>query len=257
MECMRRTRMLTGLAAMVSMALLAAPDAGAQEQAAPSAGWGFVFAPYAWGAGITGTVGVADRTADVNRSVGDVIDQVDVSVMFSTEVRYHALGFILDGFYIKLTDDAAVPEAPLTSARVEEEQGMAQLAVSYTILPQAQGGLDLLGGLRYWHTRSTLDLFAGDSSVVNPHDVQQWVDGLLGARYRGRLGARWPVRILGDVGTGGSSFTWEAVGTLGFEFAPCCAVNGGYRYLHYDYERGDNSENLGMGGPVVGLTFRF
>ena len=104
---------------------------------------------------------------------------------------------------------------------------------------------------------ATLDLFAGDSSVVNPHDVQQWVDGLLGARYRGRLGARWPVRILGDVGTGGSSFTWEAVGTLGFEFAPCCAVNGGYRYLHYDYERGDNSENLGMGGPVVGLTFRF
>jgi len=257
MGCMRHSRMLTGLATMLPIALSAAPMAGAQEQATPSAGWRFVFAPYVWGAGISGTVGIADRTADMDLSAADVIDHVDVSVMFSTEVRYYSLGFILDGFYIKLTDDAALPEAPLTSARVEEEQGMAQLAVSYAILPQPQGGLDLLGGIRYWHTRSTIGFFAGDSSVVNPHGVQQWVDGLLGARYRGQLGARWPIRLLGDVGTGGSSFTWEALGTLGLEFAQCCGINGGYRYLHYDYERNGDTEDLGMGGPLVGLTFRF
>ena len=254
---MSRSRLLTALATLVPIALLVAPMAGAQEQATPPSGWGFVFAPYVWGAGMNGTVGIADRNADVNLSAADVIDHVDVSVMFSTEVRYYGLGFILDGFYLKLTDNAALPTAPLTSASVEEEQGMAQLAVSYTILPQAQGGLDLLGGIRYWHTRSTLSLFAGDAVAFNPNGVQQWVDGLIGARYRGRLGARWPIRLLGDIGTGGSSFTWEALGTLGFELARCCAVNGGYRYLHYDYEHDSDTENLGMGGPLVGLTFRF
>lgn len=257
MRRMGHARIPTRLATAVLIALVEVPMAGAQQPTTMPAGWKFVFAPYAWGAGINGTVGVSGRTADVDLSVGDIIDQVDVSVMLGLELRRGPLGFILDGFYVKLTDDAAVPVPPLTNARVEQEEGMAQPMVSYTIAPQPEGGLDLLGGVRYWHMRTTLNLFAGDAIVVNPHQVQEWVDGLVGARYRSQLGERWPVMLYGDLGAGGSRFTWQALGTLGFQFARCCGLTGGYRYLHYDYEHNGGTQDLGMGGPIIGLTFRF
>jgi hypothetical protein len=254
---MRYPWILARLAVGAPIALFAASAAKAQQQGAPQASWEFTIAPYAWGAGVNGTVGVGDRTADVDISVGDIIDQVDIAVMLATELRHGPLIFLLDGFYVELSDDAAVPVPPLTSANVGERQLMLQPEVGFTIVSGPTGALDLLGGIRYWHFRTTLDLLKDGTSAFNTEDTKDWVDAVLGARYRLRLGARWPVMILGDVGTGGSKFTWQALGSLGFDLARCCTLIGGYRYLHFDYEHSGFTEDLGMSGPLLGLAFRF
>lgn len=250
---------LAGLACATAIALQAAPVAGAQQQQqeAPAESWVFRVTPYAWASGISGTVGVEDRTADVDLSVGDIIDKLDFAIMAATELRHGPLSFLLDGFWVKISDEAAVPVEPLTSASVEQKQLMLQPEVGYTVFPAPSGGLDLVGGARYWRIETTLDLLAGDTSVASVDGTTDWVDAVLGARYRGRLGDRWPLMLLGDAGTGGSKFTWQAVGSLGFEFSACCVLSGGYRYLHYKYEKSGVTYDLGMGGPLLGFTFRF
>ncbi len=59
-----------------------------------------------------------------------------------------------------------------------------------------------------------------------------------------------------DVGTGESSFTWQAMVGLGFSFGPV-DVLGVRRYLDYDLGDGTPIQSIDFNGPAVGVTFRF
>ena len=73
------------LPAVLVLATLAAPCRELIGQ--DDSGWRMSFTPYAWIAGITGTVGFAGGAADVDLNAGDIIDKVDISVMFLLEAR--------------------------------------------------------------------------------------------------------------------------------------------------------------------------
>jgi hypothetical protein len=73
------------------------------------------------------------------------------------------------------------------------------------------------------------------------------------------------LEIRGDLGGGGSKFTWNALAAYAYDFK---ARNGvtysgviGYKALYVDYEQGAGRTKYGFDmlqhGPVLGLSVRF
>ncbi len=60
------------------------------------------------------------------------------------------------------------------------------------------------------------------------------------------------------MGAGGSDFTWQALGGIGYDLSRCCRLDAAYRYLAVDYEKDDGLVYVvHLNGPAVGVTVRF
>ncbi len=68
--------------------------------------------------------------------------------------------------------------------------------------------------------------------------------------------ARRISRVIGDVGTGDSDLTWQALAAVNYRFEKVGVVVG-YRYLDYDFDDSDVFDDLNLSGPFVGVKFRF
>jgi len=242
------------LAAFVIMSggTLATP-AAAQQPEAP--GWQFTFIPYVWASAFQGRIGVGPAVTDVDLSFGDIIDHADFALMGVFEARKERWIGLLDGFYVGLSADTTASIPTGTTLRLDQDQVMLQPAVGYTLLVRPWGGLDALGGIRYWHVSTTLS--AAGVGQATQTASKGWVDGAVGARLRYSPGPRWHLFALGDLGAGGSDFTWQASGGVGYDVASCCTILAGYRHLDVDYESDGFVNDTYMSGPDLGFGFRF
>ena len=60
-----------------------------------------------------------------------------------------------------------------------------------------------------------------------------------------------------DIGGGGSKLTWQLVVTGGYDFTHVIPGEFGYRLLSLDREEGDFKYDMGTGGWVAGVGFRW
>ncbi|MFL5473066.1 MAG: hypothetical protein ACJ8AM_11970 [Gemmatimonadales bacterium] len=232
---------------LAGLGLSLAPVGEAQENRVPDAqeetpGWRFTVTPYFWGTGLTGQVGVAGRSSDVDIDVGDVIDDFDIGVMGLVEARKNSWVLSADVFFVNLGNE-------VDGVTVDLSELMLQPEVGRTILARPWGGLDAVVGARYWHLRVDL----------SPNEISEsadWIDAVLGARFRFLPAERWHLFAKGDLGGGESKFTWQAYGGAAYDVGRCCALTALYRYLDVDYDK-DLTYDVHFNGPALGLTLRF
>ncbi|MFL5448221.1 MAG: hypothetical protein ACJ8A6_11910 [Gemmatimonadales bacterium] len=232
---------------LAGLGLSLAPVGEAQENRVPDAqeetpGWRFTVTPYFWGTGLTGQVGVAGRSSDVDIDVGDVIDDFDIGVMGLVEARKNSWVLSADVFFVNLGNE-------VDGVTVDLSELMLQPEVGRTILARPWGGLDAVVGARYWHLRVDL----------SPNEISEsadWIDAVLGARFRFLPAERWHLFAKGDLGGGESKFTWQAYGGAAYDVRRCCALTALYRYLDVDYDK-DLTYDVHFNGPALGLTLRF
>lgn len=86
-----------------------------------------------------------------------------------------------------------------------------------------------------------------------------WVDPIVGARARATFTDAWFATAVVDYGGfGGQSDTsWQAIGTLGYQFNERWSVQGGWRHLAVEKEIGGIDTKFGLDGPILGVTLRF
>lgn len=135
------------------------------------------------------------------------------------------------------------------------------LAAAYTVAYSESFNLDFLAGVRMLDMDNELRLQA--SSEVLPiartntlRAGETLWDGVVGVKGRFEITDSLFIPYYADVGTGDSDLTWQAMTGLGYEFS-WGAVTLTYRHLEYDQGRGKTIEDLGFGGPALGLNFRF
>lgn len=90
-------------------------------------------------------------------------------------------------------------------------------------------------------------------------DEDTWVDPLIGVRGRTMLDENWFATGWAIVGGFGieSSFLYDLMAGVGYEWDNGVSAFGGYRVSHTDYEAGDFQWGLTMHGPLVGVSARF
>jgi hypothetical protein len=265
---------------------LAAPQV---VQTAPSP-WSFRFVPYGWLTSMKGTQTVRGRSVKVDASFIDILEKSDtlVALMGDFEARFGRFALLADLVWSKVGFEGGTVRsrslAPGITGTVGASLGLdVQMAIleagaAYEIARSGPLAIDILGGLRYWYQEAdlSLSLAAGvdvsDIEVVGFRGIARsgsvdWLDPVIGARFRYEVLPGHNLFLRGDVGGfgAGSKFSWQAIGGYTFDFAIYHGVTFsgvvGYRALFVDYAQGEGRRryefDMLQHGPVLGISARF
>jgi len=196
---------------------------------------------------------------DVSSGITDSNVHLNAGFMSTFEARKNKFVSLTDLQYSNLGTENPTPGPLFSSATAEFKTFILDPEVGYRVAANPDRGnfVDVLGGIRYIHLRTDLTFGAGILSARSASRSKDWVDVVGGARTRLYLAPKWFVVGKGDLGGGGSKFTYQLFGAVGFQVSQHIALLGGYRYLHIDYDKDNFLFDMGLSGPIFGAGFRF
>jgi len=239
--------------------LLYTPALSAQTAPAPSApeGWQFQVVPYLWGSALDGGIGIGGRTADVDASFSNILDHLHFAAMGLVEAQRNQLVLLNDTIYVDVRGQRATPGPLFSGVRPEQKLLILTPEAGYRILGAEGASVDAVGGIRLWHLNSELQFQPRVLPGINVQASRNWVDAIVGLRAIRDLPRNWWARAYGDLGGGGSKFTYQIVGIAGVDIHQRYALNFGYRYLSVDYDKEGFLFDTAMKGPLFGFTIKF
>lgn len=251
-----------------------AAAAPAKEPAAgPSADWRVDFTTWIWVMGLEGEIGVRGRSADVDSSFADIMEQSDSIFALSgrLEIGSGRMSAYVDGMYCDLgVDDASGPSG-LIDVDVTFEQTTIDFGAMFRVVDVEPSGesakndrnftLDLYGGGRYVN----LDIEFDPANAASRSDSIDWIDPIVGARVTVPIAEHWHVSVNGDVGGFGvaSDFTWSATAVVGYDFTLFdhpASVMAGYRAIGWDYTSNGSAQfewDVIQHGAIIGFSMKF
>ena len=165
-------------ATLLSASLLAltcgslAPAMAADIAPAPDTStWRFTLAPYAWGVGLNGDVGLFGRKpVEVDIPFSDIIEKLDFAAMGVMEAHNGTWGVFADLNYTALSADNSrtrVVERPNIpkivgelSAEIDVTEFIGTLMGEWRAVDSGQMSLDLMAGARYWNIDNDISVKA-------------------------------------------------------------------------------------------------
>jgi len=259
-------KIVPGLIALLLATTLAPTVANAADD------WKFAVTPYLWGAGVNGTATVKSHEADVEKTFGDILDDLSFAAMVNLQARRGRLGLYTDVTFLGQEDthDLVTPAGvTVLEAETSLDSWIVDFGASWETArwgdaaPGKGGFLDLFLGGRYWSVDT--EIKADSPFVAGERKISSstgWVDPIVGARFAADLTPK--LHLLGRADVGGveigdaSKLTWSAAAYLGWRFTP--TISGWFGYKHLDVEREDdksNSIDLAFSGPLLGISFTF
>jgi hypothetical protein len=239
------------------------PEAKPHAPIAPElSNWHVDWIPlYLWFSGLSGYVGLGGYVVPVHESVSDVFSQLNIALMSALDVRHKHLGVLTDLVFISLsTNEKTTPFGTVYSGYSTNEK-------SFFLDPEIYGrvvdterfSVDALAGTRIWHLNNAINLYKGGSATVTAGQTQDWVDPVLGGRFRLNCNKGWYATLKGDAGGFGigSQVTYQTIATIGKEFKKKYSLQAGYRYFAVDYKNAGFLYNVHMNGPILGFNLRY
>lgn len=231
----------------------------ASPQTDPSDEWQFTFSPFVHLAGLHGTAGVGNRTAEVDQSFGDIFGILKFAFMGTFEARKGKLFSLTDMEYVHVSDDGATPGPLFSDLDADFKVFIFDTEGGYRLFEDPDKGayIDVLGGIRVWRVSTDLDFGAGILPATRVEGSRTWVDGVAGLRGRAALSPKLFLTGKFDLGGGGSNFTYQIFGGGGYNLSPKVALILGYRVLDVNYNKNNFIYDMSQRGPILGASFRF
>ncbi len=230
----------------------------ATPQPSSSEGWQFQVVPYLWATSLDGRVGVGDRSADVNASFSNILDHLHFALMGMGDATWNnKIVLLTDAVYTDLRGYHATPGPLFLGVNPNQKLFLLTPEGGYRILDDRKGYLDIVGGIRYWHLTTDLQFQPGLLPGTEVQGTRGWVDGIFGLRGKVYLSDKLWATGYGDLGGGGSNFTYQIIGNAGIDLHKHYALTLGYRYLNVDYNKDHFLFDMGLKGPVFGFAFKF
>ncbi len=242
--------------------------------------WRYDLALYGWLPDVNGTINI-DLPAGISPGASAQVDpsnylsSLQFAAMALGEARKGDFALFTDIVYVDLADlKSQVREVSIPGGRVtlplNEDLNFGLRALvwtagaSWTVARSSAGSLDLGGGVRYAGIRTSLDWnYSGPNGVLGrsggASDSINFWDGVAAAYGTIQLDSerRWFLPYYVDIGAGNhSNWTTMAYGGLGYRFDWGSVVLV-YKNLYYNASSGKTVENLTMGGPALGVNFRW
>jgi opacity protein-like surface antigen len=272
--------------AAVSMLVLASfltPAAAADLAPAPDTSeWRFTLAPYVWGVGLSGDVGVFGRgPVDVDIPFSDILENLDFAAMGVAEAHNGTWGVFVDLNYTSLSAGKSRSRS-LERDLFEQFGATAEVSASADItefigtmmgqwraVDSDQMTLDLMAGARYWNIENDITargsvsgggpLGLSVSKELSGSDGASWVDPMVGVKSR--IDTTTPVYftgwgMIGGFGVG-SDINWDVMGGVGYEWTDHFSTVLGYRALGVDYEDDGFVYDIIQQGVALGAVINF
>ena len=281
----RKNRVLRVCLALMTLIAISLPAYAGEP--APADKWTFALRPYLWAPGISGTLKydippTGDGAANVDFS-SYVLENLNFALMLTAEARKRDWSVLTDVVYLDVeSGDTNVKSASFTGpgGRFEVSAGanldtnaslsgiLWELAAGYTVARGGNSSLDVLAGFRLLSIKAETDWLLSGSITDNvsggtfarsgsaSQSETLW-DGIIGIRGAVGLGdSRWAIPYYLDVGTGNSALTWQGVAGIEYRY-DWGDLQLMYRYTYYDMKEGKLLQNVSLGGPAIGVNFRF
>lgn len=229
-------------------------SAGMAAETEKSKNWEFNLAPlYLWGASLSGDVTIKGLTQSVDLDFDEIWDNLEgVFTVHFEGVYQKKWGFLINWDYLDLGADNTTR---LGTLKVDLRENIAELDGFYR-MEKGPHTVDCLIGLRY------TDVDAEANFVNTPFSAkgdEGWVDAVIGMRYLYQMTEKWRLLLRGDLGAGGSDFTYQGLGIINFQAWKNVSFFGGYRMLSTDYSTGSGIDtfkyDVKMHGPILGINF--
>ena len=281
----RKNRVLRVCLALMTLIAISLPAYAGEP--APADKWTFALRPYLWAPGISGTLKydippTGDGAANVDFS-SYVLENLNFALMLTAEARKRDWSVLTDVVYLDVeSGDTNVKSVSFTGpgGRIEVSVGanldtnaslsgiLWELAAGYTVARGGNSSLDVLAGFRLLSIKAETEWVLSGSITDNvsggtfarsggaSQSETLW-DGIIGIRgYVGLGQSKWAIPYYLDVGTGNSALTWQGVAGIEYRY-DWGDLQLMYRYTYYDMKEGKLLQNVSLGGPAIGVNFRF
>ena len=250
--------------AVAALALAIAPCALSPD--ARAAEWKYSMAPYFWAADLGLDLEInGDPVLDQEIDVSDLLSDLEAAFTVHVEMATDKGGFFMDTNWLSLTskDERNLTGLPgETKFRSDVSMGIYELGAFYR--PNASRRLvDLLFGIRVIDQKQDIKIQVGDGRETRSETEGSLTDAFVGLRAGGQIGGRWDLMVRGDVGTGDTELTWNAMGTVGYAFGSRKQFNTRFGWRQMTYRVKDSGtqtttdSTTTMKGPILGLNWTF
>ena len=227
--------------------------------------WQFKVSPYLWTPGLAGDISPTAMapTASVDMDIADVLSKLNLGVMGMAEARKGRWSVLGNVFYANISEKEDVSlgpgiVTPSRSIKVGARTFFAGLGVGYDIYADERARITTAAGLRYWDVENELRV-TGGIATIDTTESETWVDPLIGIGGVYDLGDGFSLEGYADVGGFGigSDLTWSVLGLVGYRINEATTATLGWRHLAVDYDDDGFLFDVGMSGPIAGITFNF
>ncbi len=92
-----------------------------------------------------------------------------------------------------------------------------------------------------------------NTDVIDASGDTNWFDGIIGARARGQYG-KWGLTGQIDTGWGDDTTSWQGQALVEYDVSSRWRLMGGYRYLHFENDKGRVDVDLDLKGRSASPT---
>ena len=131
------------------------------------------------------------------------------------------------------------------------------LAGGYRVVDEGPLYVDLLVGGRLVSLDTEIRL-EGPLTTREADKSGSTISPLFAARTHIPLSHNLALGIYGDVGGfAGFDVKWQMAGTVHWDISDHWSLLGGYRYMAIHHDKADHEFDVALGGPLIGVTYRF
>jgi hypothetical protein len=228
----------------------------------------------AWASAVSGQAGVRGNVSNIGYiSFTNIIRHLDCVVPGSISVDYGKWGFLLEGQYVKLSEDFSVPISgplsgpigakinPVVGGKVEMEQAFADFNVSYKVVATDKLTLAPFIGTRFEYVRINGSLQGSGplEKSLDEDGSRAWADPILGLQAQYQIFKPTALVAKADVGGFGaaSKLTYQFFAGAQTQITRTMYVSAGYRYLSTDYSSDGFAYKVAYQGPQITFGVNF
>ncbi|MBE0414687.1 hypothetical protein [Yoonia sp.] len=221
----------------------------------------FQITPYVWAMGVGGDITpfTGAPTVAVDASFADLLEDLDAAFFVSAYARQGDLVFLGD-FSTSSSSRSGVTPSPPAPAALPATGTLRQTSITALVgsrvMTTPDATVDLLAGFRHWNVKGGVAVPLIPAAATRS---RSFTDPVIAARANFQIAPDWSALAYADVGGFGvgSERTAQLLGTVNYRWRDNTFVSVGYRALQMDYRDGGTRFDVRMGGPVLGVTFRF
>jgi hypothetical protein len=205
------------------------------------------------------------RTQSLKFDFDEIFDRLEAAFTVHFEGLYkRKWGFLFDLSYINIGDSITTPGPGAATINVDFVETIIELGAIYRFYHKGRHMLEGLGGVRYTDLDVEIDTVGGPPPVPSKIEGNQdWLDLIIGLRYKWQISGKWMLNLRGDIGGFGigdaSDFTWNAIGLIQWKPWKHVGFLGGYRALDQNYETGSGINvfkyDMLKHGPILAVNF--
>src|SRR5205809_1492199 len=164
-----RLSLFTGaLLAVVGPVVAGSVELAPKETAPPSITesepWQFAIAPPGWLAGFDGTIGVSGVNADIDVGFDQILQHLDMIFAMRAEAQKGPFGIYGEVIYIGLSDNAQI-NGLINNIHEQVDETLVDGALSWRLINQPRGSLDLAAGTHYTNIYERLELHSDPVAI--------------------------------------------------------------------------------------------